>query len=91
MLYDLIFTEQYEKREKRFLKRYPDSLGRYHKTLRLLEQNPFHLSLRLHVLLGRLTGLHSISINLHYRIILELEIRDKEIILIDIGSQGEVY
>ena len=91
MPYDLIFTAQYEKREKRFLKRHPNLLARYHKTLLLLEQDPFHPSLRLHALKGRLTGLHSVSINLQYRITLELEIREKEIILVDVGSHGEVY
>ena len=91
MSYELIFTEHYEKLEKRFLKRHPAVRDRYQKTLVLLEQDPFHPSLRLHALQGRLTGLHSVSINLQYRITLELEIREKEIILISIGSHGEVY
>jgi mRNA-degrading endonuclease YafQ of YafQ-DinJ toxin-antitoxin module len=91
MSYDLIFTEHYEKLEKNFLKKHPNLLNRYHKTLVLLERNPFHPSLRLHALKGRLAGLHSVSINLQYRIALELEVREKEIILISIGSHGEVY
>ena len=48
MSYSLIFTESYENIEKRFLKRHPDLLDRYHKTLAILEQDPFHPSLRLH-------------------------------------------
>ncbi|MCO6449454.1 MAG: hypothetical protein J5I90_01580 [Caldilineales bacterium] len=91
MTYELIFTEQYEKIEKRFLKRHPALQDRYVKTLILLEQDPFHPSLRLHALKGRLTGLHSASINLQYRITLELELREQEIILVSIGSHGEVY
>ena len=91
MTYKLIFTRSYEKIEKRFLKRHPDLLERYHKTLVLLEQDPFHPALRLHPLKGRLTGLYAVSINLQYRITLELEIREKEIILISVGSHGEVY
>ena len=91
MSYELIFTEHYEKLEKRFLNRHPNLRNRYHKTLVLLEQNPSHPSLRLHALKGRLTGLHSVSINLQYRITLELEIREQEILLVNIGSHGEVY
>jgi mRNA-degrading endonuclease YafQ of YafQ-DinJ toxin-antitoxin module len=91
MNYELVFSEHYQRLEKRFLKRHPDLWNRYHKTLVLLEQDPFHPSLRLHALKGRLTGLHSVSINMQFRITLELEVRDKEIILVNIGSHGEVY
>lgn len=91
MPYDLIFTESYEKIEKRFLKRHPDLLDRYHKTLALLERDPFHPSLRLHGLEGRLAGLHAVAITLQYRITLELELHEREIILVNVGSYGEVY
>lgn len=91
MPYDLIFTESYEKIEKRFLKHHPDLIERYHKTLALLERDPFHPSLRLHALEGRLEGLHAIAITLQYRITLELELREHAIILINVGSHGEVY
>jgi mRNA-degrading endonuclease YafQ of YafQ-DinJ toxin-antitoxin module len=91
MSYDLVFTGHYEKMERRFLKAHPDQLERYHKTLLLLQQDPFHPSLRLHALQGRLTGLHAVSINLQYRITLELELREREIILVSVGSHGAVY
>lgn len=91
MPYELIFTEAYDKIEKRFLKRHPDLLDRYHKTLALLEQDPFHPSLRLHSLERRLAGLHAVSITLQCRITLELELREREIILVNVGSHGEVY
>ena len=91
MRYSLIFTESYVKIEKRFFQRHPDLLDRYHKTLAILEQDPFHPSLRLHALEGRLAGLHAVSINLQYRITLELELREQEIILVSVGSHGEVY
>jgi plasmid maintenance system killer protein len=48
--------------------------------------NPHHPSLRLHALSGRLQGLHSVSINLSYRITLELLIQDEEIIPINVGD-----
>jgi mRNA-degrading endonuclease YafQ of YafQ-DinJ toxin-antitoxin module len=90
MPYSLIFTESYEKIEVRFLKRHPDLLDRYQRILALLELDPFHPSLRLHALHGRLIGLHAVSINLQYRITLELELREQEIILVSVGSHGEV-
>ena len=91
MPYSLIFTESNEKIERRFLKRHPDLLERYQKALDVLEQDPFHPSLRLYALSGRLTGLHAVSISLQYRITLELELRESEIILVNVGSHGEVY
>jgi hypothetical protein len=52
----------------------------YAKTLELLELNPHHPSLRLHGLSGRLDGLQSISINLKYRVTIEMIITESEII-----------
>ena len=91
MSWSLVFTAQYEKRARRFLKRHPELSRQYLKALQLLEANPFHTSLRLHPLSGRLTGLHSISINLSYRITIELLIQDQEIIPIDVGDHDTVY
>ena len=91
MSWSLVFTAQYEKRARRFLKRHPELSRQYLKALQLLEANPFHTALRLHPLSGRLTGLHSISINLSYRITIELLIQDQEIIPIDIGDHDTVY
>jgi mRNA-degrading endonuclease YafQ of YafQ-DinJ toxin-antitoxin module len=91
MTFQLIYTEQYEKRAARFLKRHPELENQYLKTLQLLELNPHHPSLRLHALSGRLQGLHSVSINLSYRITLELLIQDKEIIPINVGDHDVVY
>ena len=54
-------------------------------------EDPFHPSWRLHTLPGRLAGLHTVSINLQYRITLDLELRQQKIILVSVGSHGEVY
>lgn len=91
MKYTLVFTDQYERRAARFLKRHTSSRQQYLKTLQLLEADPFHPSLRLHALQGRLQGLHSVSINLSYRITLELLIHDGEIIPVNVGSHDAVY
>ena len=91
MTFQLIFTDQYVKRATRFIKRHPELEKQYLKTLQLLEFNPHHPSLRLHALSGKLQGLHSVSINLSYRITLELLIRDEEIILVNVGDHDVVY
>ena len=91
MGWSLVFTEQYEKRALRFLKRQPELEKQYLKTLQLLEANPHHPSLRLHPLSGRLSGLHSVSINLSYRITLEFLLKDQEIIPVNVGDHDAVY
>ena len=91
MAYKLIYPESYIRRARKFIKRHPDLLNQYSKTLELLEINPHHPSLRLHPLKGKLAGLHSVSINISYRITLEMVISEQEIILVNIGSHDEVY
>ncbi len=91
MRYVLVFTDQYNRRAARFLKRHPDLRGYYLKTLQLLEGNPFHPSLRMHPLHGKNNGLHSVSINLSYRITLELLIQDQQIIPVNVGGHDAVY
>lgn len=91
MTFRIIYTKSYNKRASKFVKKHPELLGQYEKTLKLLELNPNHPSLRLHELKGKLKGLHSISINISYRITLELIVSDKDIILIDVGPHNHVY
>lgn len=91
MSYGLVFTDTYNKRAAKWLKRHPELRQQYLKTLQLLELNPFHPSLRLHALSGRLQGIHAISINLSYRITLELLLTDEEIVLINVGDHDAVY
>ena len=87
----LVFTEQYNRRAARFLRRHPDLRQQYLKTLQVLQANPAHPSLRLHPLRGKLDGLHSVSINLSYRITLELLIQDGKIIPVNVGDHDAVY
>ncbi len=90
-MYRLIYPETYLKKAAKFIKKHPELRGQYQKTLELLELNPYHPSLRLHSLQGRLSGLSSVSINMGYRIVLELIITEKDIILVDVGSHEQVY
>lgn len=91
MPWQLVFTDQYTKRAARFLRQHPQLHEQYVKTLVLLQKNPLHPSLRLHPLRGKLSGLHSISINLRYRITMELLITRNEIVPINIGDHDAVY
>lgn len=90
-IYRIQFTDEYRKRAKRFLKMHLDLGSAYLKTLTLLEANPFHPSLRLHPLKGKMTGLHSVSINLSYRITIEFLIEGKTIIPVNVGDHDAVY
>jgi len=90
-MYQLIFTPSYEKRAAKFLKKHADIKNQYAKTIRLMELDPFHPSLRIHSLSGKLKDLHSISINISYRISVEFMVKDKKIIPIAIGTHDEVY
>ena len=88
---EIIYTECYIKRAKKFVQKHPDLLSQYEKTLKLLEINPHHPSLRLHKLRGKLSELYSISINISYRISIDFLIEGDKIIPIDIGSHDELY
>ena len=91
MKYTLVFTDQYNRRAARFQKRHPQVREQYRKTLLLLQANPQHPSLRLHALGGKLSGLHSVSINLSYRVTLELVIRERQIVPINVGDHDAIY
>ncbi len=91
MNYKLVITDAYKKRLKRFLKQHPDMKSRYAKTMALLEIDPYHPSLRLHKLKGKLKEYASVSVSMEYRLVIDFVIREKEIIPIDIGSHDDVY
>ncbi len=91
MTYRIIYTPSYNKRAARFLKRHPDLTQQYLKVLQLLELDPYHPSLRLHRLKGPLRALHSVSINISYRLTLEFQISENTIIPVNVGSHDEVY
>jgi len=90
-MYKLVETKSYLKKLKKFLKKHPDMFKKYEKTIYLLESNPFHPSLRLHKLQGKLENFYSVSIDMSYRIIVDFVIIDNKIFLIDIGEHEEVY
>lgn len=90
-MYEIKFSESYEKRAIKFLKKHKDVYPQYEKTIELLQHNPHHPSLRLHKLQGKMATFSSVSINMKYRIIIDFIIVDEVIFLIDIGSHDAVY
>jgi mRNA-degrading endonuclease YafQ of YafQ-DinJ toxin-antitoxin module len=91
MSYQLLLTDSYCRIAVRFIKRHPELKRAYAKTLALLEANPHHPSLRLHSLSGKHHGLHAVSINLSYRITIELLIRDRTVIPVNVDDRDAVY
>jgi len=91
MNYKIIRTDEYFKRLKKFVKKHPDVVKKYIKTIELLEIDPYHPSLRLHKLKGKLRVYHSVSIDMQYRVVIDFILNEKEIIPIDIGTHDEVY
>jgi toxin HigB-1 len=86
----IIYSGPYIKKAKKFIKKHPDLVQQYEKTIDLLELNPYHPSLRLHKLTGKLSDLYSVYINITYRLSIEFLIQDEKIIPVDIGTHEEV-
>ena len=89
--YRIRYTTPYRRKEAQFLKKHPEIVPQYEKTIALLEANPNHPSLRLHKLKGHLQDVRSVSINLSYRITIEFIIQDKTIIPVMVGSHDQAY
>lgn len=87
----ILTTKNYEKQLQKFKKQHPDLKNQYAITIELLEQNPYHPSLRLHKLQGNLQEYYSVSLNMKYRILLDFIIQDDQIILLNIGSHDNLY
>ncbi|MGB4959312.1 MAG: type II toxin-antitoxin system mRNA interferase toxin, RelE/StbE family [Saprospiraceae bacterium] len=87
----IVTTSNYEKKLTLFKAKHPTLRDKYVKTIKLLEVNPSHPSLRLHKLKGNLSDLHAISLNMKYRILLYFIIKDDQVVLIDIGDHNELY
>ena len=86
-MYKIVFTDSYEERAKKFLKKNLYLKNQYEKTLKLMELNPHHPSLRLH----KFSELFSVSINMQYRISIDFQIEDDTIIPIDVGDHKQIY
>lgn len=90
-MYRLVWTAAFTRSAQRFAQKHPDLRTRFAAVLRDLESDPFQSHLKLHPLSGSLKGLQAVSFTYDYRIILTIEVTEKEIILLNIGSHDEVY
>lgn len=90
-MYNLVFTETYNRKAKKFFKHHPDLKQSYFKVLDILEFDPFHPQLKTKKLSGSKSGLHRIYVKYSCRLIVEIVVSDKEIIPIDIGMREGVY
>lgn len=90
-MFTLVWTPALTRSAGRFVQRHPEQRDRLASILRDLESDPFQPHLRYHPLGGTLRGFQAVSITRDYRIILRIEVPNKEIVLLDIGTHDEVY
>lgn len=83
------FNPLFEKKLKKIQKTDKQLFSKIEKQLFLFQQNPKHISLKLHKLKGNLQNMWSIAIDRNYRMLFV----DDEIgiYFIDIGTHDEVY
>jgi mRNA-degrading endonuclease YafQ of YafQ-DinJ toxin-antitoxin module len=84
-------TAFHDRRARKFLATRPDLRPRFTETLAQLATDPFDPSLRLHALSGKLQGLQAVSLTYRLRMPLTLQVTERDIRFIDIGSHDEVY
>jgi addiction module RelE/StbE family toxin len=90
-MYTFVWTTGFTRTAEKFIQHHPELREKLAAVLRDLQSDPFQPHLKYHPLGGKLKGLKAVSITYSYRIVLTLEIMDKEIVLLDIGSHDEVY
>ncbi len=91
MSYVLVPTRHFDRQAERFRRAYPELRRRLASVLRDLETDPHQPHLRLHSLRGQLAGLQAVSVTYAYRLVLTIQVTEREVILLDIGSHDEVY
>ncbi len=89
--YRLIQTPHFDRSYRRFAKKHPELKEVARTTFTALQTDPFAPALRLHELQGTLKGRQAVSLTYAYRIVLCVEVTEREVILHDIGTHDEVY
>lgn len=90
-MYALIWTPRFTRSAKKFIQHHSELKTKFANILHDLERDPFQSHLKYHQLGGKLKGIQAVSLTDSYHITLPVVISDKEIILLDVGSHGEVY
>jgi len=91
MSFTLVTTRHFERRTRKFLRKHPDLKFTVRNAFDQLHHDPFKPSLKLHPLTGRLTGIQAVSITHSYRLTLTVQIIEREVVLLDIGTHDEIY
>lgn len=86
---ELSFDPKFQKKLKKIRQIDKYLFSKVQKQLSLFQQNPKHVSLKLHKLKGNLQNVWSISIDRNYRMIFVND--ELGIYFIDIGTHDEVY
>ena len=90
-MYNIKQTDTFEKKSIKFFKKHKDLVPKFKKVIEKLIDDPFENSLKIHKLKGNLSDFHACSLTYQYRIILTIEIKDEEIVLVNIGTHDDVY
>jgi len=90
-MYSITQTDTFEKKSIKFFKKHRDLVPKFKSVIEKLAIEPFDNSLKTHKLKGNLSDFYACSLTYQYRIILTIEIREEEIVLVNIGIHDEVY
>jgi addiction module RelE/StbE family toxin len=90
-VFTLDTTEYFLRRAGKFLRKHPDLRERFARVIDDLKRDPFAPHLAYHSHSGKLKDVRAVSVTYEYRILLRVEVSDREILLLDIGSHEEVY
>ena len=91
MTFTLVTTRHFERHARKFLRKHPDLKPVLADALAQPQQDPFQPSLKLHGLSGGLNSIQAISLTHSYRLTLTVQITEREVVLLDIGSHDDVY
>jgi mRNA interferase YafQ len=84
-------TDTFVKTAQKFFKKHPQLIDKFKDVIIKLENNPFEPGLKTHKLKGNLKDKYGISLDYKFRITVTIQVSEKEITLLDIGSHNEVY
>ncbi len=91
MTYTVIATNHFKRRARRLRRANRVLRERIDRTLRDLAVDPHQPRLQLHRLHGSQSEFHAVRVDYDNRIILTIQVSEREITLHDIGSHDEVY
>jgi mRNA-degrading endonuclease YafQ of YafQ-DinJ toxin-antitoxin module len=89
--YRVEVREGFTKQANKFFRKHPDVRALFQRLVTDLQEDPFQPKLRLHPLRGEFAGSYAVSLAYSYRVTLTLQVTERTIILLDIGSHDEVY